>query len=105
MLQKMTLRCSNWRELRRGTLRGFADVMIVDLRLIVRDVAVHQRSVTDRWVSLPCKPSVKNGALSRRADGSPIFTPLLAFADRQIGDDFSSAVVKAIIEAFPRVFE
>lgn len=104
MLQRMTLTCSNWRTVRRGTLVGFTDVTIVELRLILRDVAVHQRSATKRWVSLPCKPSIKNGAIARRPDASPIYTPLLSFANRRVGDGFSKAVVKAIAEAVPGAF-
>ena len=71
MLQRMTLTCSNWRTVRRGTLLGFTDVTIVELRLIVRDVAVHQRSATKLMGITARKPSIKNGALARRPGRQP----------------------------------
>jgi hypothetical protein len=89
----------------RGTLRGFADVQMTTIRLIIRDVAVH--CFDDRWwVSLPGRPMVN-------PDGSPILNPrsgkpdyfnLVRFDTRIAHHQFEQQTLDALCQSNPEVF-
>ena len=100
---KMTVTCQDWRAMRRNTLQGFAAIRIDELRLIVHDVAVHEKEGR-RWAQLPAKPQVRDGALVIGDGGKPQYFPVLEFADRATRDAFSKAVCAAILAHEPRAF-
>lgn len=100
---KMTVTCQDWRAMRRNTLQGFAAIRIDELRLIVHDVAVHEKEGR-RWAQLPAKPQVRDGALVIGDGGKPQYFPVLEFADRATRDAFGRAVVAAILAHEPRAF-
>jgi hypothetical protein len=102
---KTTIVCDDWRALRRNTLLGFAAVTIQELRLTIKDIAVHEKN-NRRWAQLPARPQVKDGkAITDPDTGKVQYFPLLAFTDRAVADAFSNAVVTAILKHEPRAFD
>jgi hypothetical protein len=85
-----------WREVRRNTLRGFAKIRVPEWRMIISDIALHEKDGR-RWVLLPTKQLLdRNGEPMRGDDGKQRYMRLIQFDDREIGDRFSDAVVKAV---------
>jgi hypothetical protein len=54
--------------LERNSLNGFATVRIKELRLTIKDVAVHE-SHGKLWAALPSKPQIKDGQLVTNTSG------------------------------------
>jgi hypothetical protein len=102
--QKLTIRCDDFRALRRNTLVGFAVVTIAELKLTIRDVAIHQKA-DSRWAQLPAKPQVKDGALIKdAATGKIAYMPVMEFTTKAVRDAFSQAVIAAVLEYAPDAF-
>jgi hypothetical protein len=102
-MNKMTLVCKNFRPFEKNTLRGFAEIHIKDIALVVKDVAVHTKN-TSRWAALPAKPMLKDGALLKDADGKGQYVPLMEFTSREARDAFSEAVIAAVLKHTPTAF-
>jgi hypothetical protein len=104
-MSKLTVRCDDFRALRRNTLVGFAVVTVAELRLTIRDVAIHQKA-DSRWAQLPAKPQVKDGALIKdAATGKIAYTPVMEFTNKAVRDAFSAAVIAAVLEQAPDAFD
>jgi hypothetical protein len=103
---KLTIVCEGFRPLVRNTLRGFAEITIAELRLTIRDVAVHQKGEA-RWAAPPARPQLdKNGvAIRDRETGKIAYSNIFEFTDRATRDAFSRAVVHAVLERQPEAFE
>jgi hypothetical protein len=101
---KLTITCASWQPCRRNTLVGFASVGISELRLLIRDLAVHEKG-SRRWVGLPARPQIKDGQLVRDQDGKLQYIPVLQFVSREVSDAFSSRVVEAVLAYEPHAFE
>ena len=99
----MKITCQDWRALQRNTLLGFATINIKELRLTIRDVAIHEKN-GQRWAQPPAKPQIKNGALVTDAAGKLQYSPVLEFDSRAVRDAFSRAVVAAVLEREPAAF-
>jgi hypothetical protein len=103
-MSKLTITCTDWRALHRNTLRGFAVVTIAELKLTIRDVAIHQKN-DSRWAQLPAKPQVKDGALIKdAATGKIAYTSVMEFTSKAVRDAFSQAVIAAVLECAPDAF-
>jgi hypothetical protein len=102
-MTKLSVRCTDWRPLRKNTLLGFARVQIAELDLTIHDVALH-RSHGRLWAQLPSRPWVKDGQVVLGEDGKIQYSPLLEFGRREVRDAFSAAVIRAIEERFPDAF-
>src|SRR5262245_52525956 len=63
VMSKLTVRCKELRPLRRDTPVGLAIISIVEPKLEIPDVAIHQKG-DSRWVQLPAKPQTKDGTLA-----------------------------------------
>jgi hypothetical protein len=88
--------CLDWRPLERNTLRGFARVKVPTWKLVVNDVAVHERD-GKRWAQLPSRPMLdSNRQLILDENGRPKYSRVLEFTERKVADRFSAAVVAAI---------
>jgi hypothetical protein len=86
----------DWRPLARNTLKGFARIKIVEWKLIVNDVAVHERDGR-KWAALPSRPMLdSNRRLMLDETGKPKYSRVLEFTEREIADRFSDAVVAAV---------
>jgi hypothetical protein len=47
---KLTLICREFKRLRRNTLLGFAEIRVAELRLDVKDIAIHAKGVLNEPV-------------------------------------------------------
>ena len=104
MSGKLTVRCLAWRPRRRNTLRGFAVVKIEEMRLAVREVAVHTQN-GKAWAQLPSQPWIKNGSLVAGDDGKTKYSPLFEFDSDKVRAAFSDAVIRAVLTYDPRAIE
>jgi hypothetical protein len=102
-MSKITVTCQEWRELRRNTLQGFATIRVEELRLVIRDIAVHEKDGR-RWAQPPAKPQIKDGALVTDATGKLQYFPIMEFDGRETRDAFSRAVCAAVLAHEPRAF-
>jgi hypothetical protein len=100
---KLTLRCKKFKPLVRNTLRGFADVFVVELKLTICDVALHSKN-GKTWAQLPSKPQVRDGALVKGDDGKVQYIPMMSWDSRAVSDAFSRAAVAAVRELAPGAF-
>jgi hypothetical protein len=103
-MNKFTVRCKRFKPLVRNTLRGFADVFIVELKLTISDIAVHTKA-GKCWAQLPAKPQVRDGALVKGDDGKIQYIPIMQWDSRAVSDAFSRAAVAAVRELAPDAFE
>jgi hypothetical protein len=103
-MNKLTVTCTAWRPLRRNTLTGFATVEIPEMRLIIHDIAIHQKGEA-RWAQLPSKPWVRDGALVLDEMGKPTYSPMLEFTDRPTREAFSRRAVEAVLRFDPHALK
>jgi hypothetical protein len=85
---KHTVAVLDFRPLRKNTLVGFARVHVNELKLVIHDVALHEKG-TARWASLPAKPQVKDGSLVTDDDGKVAYWTVQFCCSRR-GDGFKS---------------
>jgi hypothetical protein len=103
-MSKLTITCRGFHPLHRNTLRGFCEIRIEELRLVIRDIAVHEKG-SARWVQLPARPQTRDGELVHDADGKIQYVHLMNFDSRSVSDAFSAAVIRALLEFAPSAFE
>jgi hypothetical protein len=103
-MSKMTLTCQNFRPFRQNTLQGFAEILIKEIGLKFKDVAIHEKG-NSRRAQLPAKPQMKDGALVKNADGKLEYFSIAEFTSREIRDAFSGAVIRAVLEHTPDAFD
>ena len=95
-MNKRPLECTDWRPCERGTLRGFADLILPSLHLEIRDCAVHEKN-GKRWVQLPARPQLdRNRELVRDPTGKIQYATILKFRDHPTSIAFSAAAIMAI---------
>jgi len=75
-----------------------------ELRLEVRDVAVHRKGAARR-AQLPAKPQVRDGALVKDDAGRVQYVHIMDFDSRDVRDAFSRAVIAAVIRFAPDAFQ
>ena len=104
-MSKLTVVCQQFKPLRRNTLVGFAQVFIPELKLSIKDIALHRKGES-RWAALPAKPMLdKTGAVIRDATSGKIsYSNIFEFTDRATRDAFSNACVRAVIVIAPDAF-
>jgi hypothetical protein len=103
-IMKTSIVCASWRPLHKNTLRGFAEIQIRELRLKVKDIAVHQKA--DRcWAQLPARPRIDGGKAVTDAEGGVQYFPIMAFDDRATADAFSGAVIDAVLRHDPHALD
>jgi hypothetical protein len=103
-MAKLTIQCESFRPWRRNTLCGFAEIVIAELRLRIKDISLHQKG-DSRWAQLPAKPQIKDGTHVKDADGKSQYVNILEFTGREVRDAFSAAVVAAVLEHSPGAFD
>jgi hypothetical protein len=104
-VSKLSITVADFRPLKKNTLRGFCTIRISELRLEIREVAIHQKGES-RWAQLPARPQRdRNGNPIRdSATGKIAYLSVFEFLDRQTRDAFSR-VIAALIEYVPDAFE
>ena len=106
MVMKHTITVTAFRPFRRGTLCGFAVVHINELHLTIHDVAVHQQPGGACWTALPAKPLLDRDGNPRRTGAGKIdYARMLNFDSRAVADAFGDAVIEALLEFNPTVFD
>jgi len=89
----------------KGSLYGFVELFIPEMRLRIFDATVHE-SHGRRWVNLPARPQVgSDGQVRRDVNGRAAYSVVLQFADRQTSDAFSARVIAALLERDPDAFD
>jgi hypothetical protein len=96
----LTLRLRRWRSLRRGALRGHADVVLLPIGLVVLGVTVFV-SPRGTWASLPAKPALDGSVRQRRENGKAVFEAVAFWQSRRTGDAISQTVIALIRERDP----
>lgn len=86
--------CTRWRALERNTLKGFADLYIVKMRMTIRDCAMHEKNGKE-WIQFPSKPKVREGALVME-DGRVSYEPPIIALDDEVRERFREAAIAAI---------
>ena len=105
MADKLTVKVESFRPLRKGSLLGFADLLIVEMGLRIREASIHQ-SYGRRWVGLPAKPQIdREGRLRHDDRGKTAYVNILQFTDKATSDGFSERAIAALLEAYPRAFD
>ena len=84
--------CIGFKPLRKGTLVGFADIVVRELKLTIRDVALHWKG-DSRRVSPPGRPRIKDGELIHEPDGRIKYAKILEFETSEVQQAFSAAVL------------
>jgi hypothetical protein len=93
-----------WRPLERGSLLGFTEIVIPQLKLHIADITVHQHESGKRWCGMPGKPRLdKDHNVIRAASGKPEYSKVIWFADRRVADAFGARVVEALDAYLARV--
>jgi hypothetical protein len=100
---KLSVLCTDFRPWRRNTLAGFCSIEIPELRLAIRDLAIHQKGES-RWAQLPAKPQTKDGQIVIK-DGRPQYVSIIEFTDRKTRDAFSHRVIEALLDRAPHAFD
>ena len=99
-----SIECEEFKPFAKNTLRGFATIKIPDIRLRIKDVALHRKGES-QWAALPAKPQIKDGKAVTNAEGKAQYVHILEFTDRATSDAFSRAVVDAVLKFNPRALE
>jgi hypothetical protein len=100
---KLTLKCKSFRPFRRNTLFGFAEILVTEIGLCIKDVTIHEKN-NSRWAGLPARPNLKDSAIVTDNDGKARYFAVLEFTSKEIRDAFSASVVRAVLEHTPNAF-
>ena len=86
----MTIRCIKFRAFRKNTLRGFADLELSRVGLILRDCTWHEKDGKE-WVAFPARSYTGQS-------GETKWQPLVEFAEgaREARDQFRTRALEAI---------
>ncbi|MGE4048419.1 MAG: septation protein SpoVG family protein [Acetobacteraceae bacterium] len=92
----------NFKEVRKGALRGFAQVRFAS-GLIINDVAI-LAGPNGLWASPPSKPMVgRDGSPITDANGKQKYSQIIEFVDKTTRDRFSKSIVAAIVAVHPEL--
>jgi hypothetical protein len=69
----MSIRCIKFRRFEKNTLKGFADLELTRVGLIIRDCTWHEKDGRE-WIGFPAKSFTGQ-------DGATKWTPLIEFAE------------------------
>ena len=104
-MSKLSVRVENFKPLRSNTLFGFADIVVPEMHMRIREATIHE-SHGKRWIGLPAKPQVTRDGQVRRDDrGKTAYAPVLEFIDKPTRDAFSARAIEALVAAFPNAFD
>jgi hypothetical protein len=107
MTGKLTVKCTDFRPVCRGSLRGFATIRVSEMRMTLSDIAVHVHEASGRaWASPPARPWInKDGEVVRDSAGKIQYAPIVEFDGKPVRDAFSDAVIKAVLAYDPRALQ
>jgi hypothetical protein len=98
----MSIEITEWKPVRKNTLRGFLNALLPTIRLEIRDCAVHQFG-TRTWVSLPAKAmTAKDGLpILNERTGKQDYFAFLRFTTRGAHDQFERQVIAGLLARHP----
>ena len=103
--RKLSVRVEHFKPLRSHSLVGFADLLIPEMRLRIKEASIHQAHGR-RWVGLPAKPQIDREGRVRHDDrGKTAYANILQFTDKATSDAFSERAIEALLEAYPRALD
>jgi hypothetical protein len=87
----------DFREVERGSLRGFAKVRVLNWKMTIDDIGIHE-SNNRRWAAMPARPvlDAERNTIRDEITGKPRYTKTLWFDSKEVSDRFSEAVLKAL---------
>jgi hypothetical protein len=103
-MSKLTVTCLDFKAHCRNTLRGFATVRIEQMRLVVREVAIHEKN-GKAWAQLPSRPWLKDGRVVTNDEGKVQYAPLFEFETVAVRAAFSEAVIAALLAFDPNALQ
>jgi hypothetical protein len=103
-MSKLSLQCLDFKPLCRNTLRGFTVIRVEQMRLILREIAVHEKN-GKAWAQLPSRPWLRNSQVVTDDKGKVQYSPLFEFDSAAVRAAFSGAVVRAALAFDPRALE
>ena len=98
-MSKHALECIAFRAVNKGTLRGFATLVVRDLKMTLHDVALHEKDSGARWAAPPSRPMVDTKTktvILDRTTGKITDSPSVSFDDAKTREAFSQAVWEAV---------
>lgn len=104
MSEKLAVVCTDFKPFCRNTLRGFATIKIEQMRLTVREIAIHEKN-GKAWAQLPSRPWIKEGRVVTNDDGKAQYSPLFEFDNAAVRTAFSDAVIAAVLRFDPHALE
>jgi hypothetical protein len=102
-MSKLNIICLDFKPLRENTLIGFAAIKVTEMRLTIRDVAIHEKGES-RWAQLPSKPQISRDGKLVTKDGKGQYTTILEFDSRAVREAFSNAVIASVLDRVPNAF-
>jgi hypothetical protein len=103
-VSKLSVHCIEFKARCQNTLRGFATVRIEEMRLVVREIAIHEKN-GKAWAQLPSRPWVKDGRVVTNDAGKVQYSPLFEFDTAAVRTAFSDAVIRALLHFDPHALE
>ena len=105
-MSKLTITCTEFEPFTRNTLRGFATIVIAELKLEIREVSVHEHERGARWAHPPSRAVIDKDGIARRdtESGRIKYVNMFEFTDKATREAFSRAVIDALLRAFPNAF-
>jgi hypothetical protein len=98
----MTITIEDFKPLQKNSLIGFARIRLAS-GIIFHDVSCH--CVAGKyWANPPAKPAKTRDGTHLKKDGKPVWTHIVSFANKELRDKFSSAVIEALRLAHPEAF-
>jgi hypothetical protein len=72
---------------------------------MIKDIAIHEKNGS-RWAAPPARPQIsKDGAVIRDdTTGKIAYAPIIEFGSRNSRDEFSKAVIAAVLARVPGAF-
>ena len=106
MTTKLTVTCTGFQAAAPKHAGRLRSIHIVELKLTIHDVTVHQHENGVRWAALPSKAMIdRSGVAKRDGNGKITYARVLDFDSRAISDAFSKAVINALLQFEPRAFD
>jgi hypothetical protein len=102
-MAKMNITVTEFKPVNRNTLVGFAIIRVAQIRLTIRDVAVHEKN-GESWAQLPARPQIDRDGVAIRKGDKVQYATLLEWDDAATRTAFSRAVVAALLERVPGAF-
>jgi hypothetical protein len=84
----MSIECTGYKEINKGTLLGYADIFVTKWGIEIRGCSHHKKG-NQEWVSLPSREYTK-------PDGQKAYAPIVQFKEKNHAGAFGDACKKAI---------